>query len=244
MHLIDESFNEKTQKSIKEIESVTEHILKNIEKLKTQYPTLLNNDLRIDFLNQICSVTVDTIIGLKLSVDLNLSQWWDLNFNNFPKEYIPKRIDLFVKNTLINNLLYQTYSLSEDAFRKLIKQVKPDACNNGKAAFESIYTCLLKDVGLSDKNNLLKLYRLIRNCQHNNGYYFPVNNEDSIDVIYKDEVYHFPYGQQVNYLKGLPIYQILKDLSDLFVEICLSQKVKNIRFILNENSILSKNPIP
>jgi hypothetical protein len=235
MSYIDPKYGKVTLDATEDVATIRKKILDDLAKLKSRQPNLIDDDIRLYFFNLINNILLDTGIAYRLSDNLNLVEWWTKNIPDCPNEIRPQRIEIFHKGLGIN-LLYSSYSLTEDAFRQLIRRVKPTACNNGKSAFINIYECLLKELNVTYDESLFKLFRLARNCQHNNGFYFPERNTNSETVTYRGVTYHFPYGQKVQYPNGLPILLILYDISDLYFQMCESEKLKAIDIIKNANA--------
>lgn len=235
MESINKLLNDVIFNAIRVLDTLRQKIHKDISKLKKSQPNLDNDDIRIYFFIQIDNVLLDTAIAYKLSENLNSNDWWKNNIPDCPSEEIPKRIEIFQKS-LVLNLINLTYSLTEDAFRQLIRQVKPNACNGGKSAFDNIYKCLLKELNLTYDDSLFKLFRVARNCTHNNGFYFPENNTNSENITYRNGTYHFPYAQKVQYPTGLPILKILEDIVSLYVEMVESETLKKNSKIKRANA--------
>ena len=219
-------------KIITEIHSAYTFVWELSKKLSDTQNNLNEEDIRIYFLVQIYSALTDTIISFKLAKSLHSSEWWENNLFTIKIDERPKRINSFEKTVQLN-IIYLPFSLIEDAFRQLIRVVKPGACKDGKSDFEGIYRCLFKELNVNsdETESLFKLYRLARNCQHNNGFYFPVNNSNSDRVNYRGIEYEFPYGKKVIYKPTLPILTMIIDIAQLFGEMCETQKLKSISFI-------------
>jgi len=69
------------------------------------------------------------------------------------------------------------FSVIESSLRIFVKKLDPTACSNGTAEVQSIYNWLLKKLDLQKYETLLELFRLIRNCMHNNGVFTPKNGQ-------------------------------------------------------------------
>lgn len=217
---------------ITEIHSTYTAVWELSKKLRDTQNNLYEEDIRIYFFVQIYSVLTDTIVSFMLAKSLHSSEWWKNNLSTITIDERPKRIKSFEKTVQLN-IIYLPFSLIEDAFRQLIRVVKPGACKDGKSDFGNIYRCLFKELNVNsdETESLLKLYRLARNCQHNNGFYFPVNNSNSDSVTYRGIKYDFPYGKKVIYKPTLPILTMITDIAQLFWEMCETQKLKSIPFI-------------
>ena len=226
--------NNKINCAIEEIQLLRKKILLEIEKLKTSQNNLSDDDLRVYYLNQINNVLLDTSIAYLLSENLNLKDWWLKNIPDCPTNQILKRLELFHKGLNIN-LIYSSFNLTEDVFRQLIRKIKIRACNNGTSQFESIYICLLKELGVVYDSNLFDLFRLARNCQHNNGFYFPEKNKNEKNIMFKNVNYKFVNEKKVEYPNGFPILSILNDLIEIYINMCNSEKLKSILEIKHTN---------
>src|ERR671919_928954 len=73
---------------------------------------------------------------------------------------------------LITGFVHGLCSAIESSFRIYVRVLSTTACNSGNAEFISIYTWLIKRLGLPKYLCLLNLLRQMRNTYHNNGVYY------------------------------------------------------------------------
>jgi len=125
-----------------------------------------------------------------------------------------------------------TFSSIESTFRTYVKSLDSTACNDGTAEFKSIYSWLLKRVNLQNHENLLDLLRLIRNTIHNNGVYFHKCGI-SETVTYNDKVYNFNIGQPVDFVTWDFIFEVMKEVEELIVNIVKTNKISSIIQIID-----------
>ena len=240
MEPINKTLNDIIDNNIKEISTLMQKICKNINELKNNQTNLDNDDIRIYFLINISSFSFDTIIAYKLSKSLNSRTWWINNIQDSNETYFPQddeivsRIKLFHKNIELN-LINLSFSLTEDAFRQLIRHVKPGSCKGGTAPFKRIYEILLQELNLTYDNSLFELFRIVRNGFHNNGFYYPVNKTNNYSIEYRNKIYSFHYAKKILYPEGLPILPILEDVTNLYFEMANSENLKNFSIIKQAN---------
>ena len=73
---------------------------------------------------------------------------------------------------LTSGFVHGLCSAIESSFRIYVRVLSTTACNSGNAEFISIYTWLIKRLGLPKYLCLLNLLRQMRNTYHNNGVYY------------------------------------------------------------------------
>ena len=137
-------------KIMDEIHSAYREVWELLQKIKEAQNNLKEEDIRIYFFVQIYNVLTDAIVSYMLAKSLHSSKWWKENLSIIPIDERNSRNKSF-EQIIELNIIYLPYSLIEDAFRQLIRVVKPGACKDGKAEFESIYKCLLKELNVNNQ---------------------------------------------------------------------------------------------
>lgn len=185
-------------------------------------------DARITIFAKCINVCNSTHLAfIYLHFNLTNIQWWKQIANTeIPEDDIKlyaSEYDMFTKIGFIQF----SFSSVESAFRIFVKEIDPSACNNGTADFKNIYSYLLKKLNLQNYENTLDLLRLIRNTIHNNGVYFhrSGNNES---VIHKGIIYDFNIGTPISFVTWNFIFEIIREVEDLIVDVVNSKEIKNI----------------
>lgn len=100
---------------------------------------------------------------------------------------------------ILSTLFFGVFHKIESAMRSILRAIDSNACERGTAAFESIYTCLLRSHAKTvdaSALDLLNLCRNVRNTIHNSGI---VHNKRGKDVtaVYESVAYEFRQGSIV-----------------------------------------------
>ena len=119
------------------------------------------------------------------------------------------------------------FSAIESSFRIFVRAIDPVACENGTAEFQSIYKWLLKKTQQQKYNDLLELWRLIRNCQHNNGTYFSVKDPHKV-IFYEGENYEFKHGEVVTFVDMDLLLSLTKDVKKMLDDVIQSEPLVSI----------------
>jgi hypothetical protein len=93
----------------------------------------------------------------------------------------------------------------------MLRAVRPGACDNGFAAFESIYKALLTHLNLQKHVELLDFARTLRNLIHNNGTYFSKDGSNK-KLSFNGVEYHFEYRKKVTFAYADLLFQIYDGL--------------------------------
>lgn len=82
------------------------------------------------------------------------------------------------------------FSAVESSFRIFVRTLDPTICDNATGAFFTIQKYLLEKTNQKKYESLMNLWRLIRNTQHNNGFYMDPKYP-KIDINYAGIKYQF-----------------------------------------------------
>jgi hypothetical protein len=128
----------------------------------------------------------------------------------------PNKLLLDYEHTMLFVLFHGVFHQIETGLRSILRAVAPGVCDDGRAAFESIYTALFRTqmkIAPVEGVELLSLCRNIRNTIHNNGV---VHNKAGVDisVTYKNVVYEFKHRSVIEIAWEL-LFVLIKDLIDL-----------------------------
>lgn len=122
------------------------------------------------------------------------------------------------------------FSVIESSLRIFVKKLDPTACSNGTSEVQSIYNWLLKQLGLQKYETLLELFRLIRNCMHNNGIFTPKNGQD-VPITYKEQDFKFKKGEQILFVTFDFLILLSYDLREMLEDIIKSPKLSAFDYI-------------
>ncbi|PVX44614.1 hypothetical protein C8C85_0359 [Flavobacterium sp. 103] len=162
---------------------------------------------------------------------INLDWWKEIAKSEIPANDAQIYANEYAMFTKIGFIQF-TFSSIESAFRIYVKSLDPNACNNGTAEFKSIYSWLLKRVNLQNHENLLDLFRLIRNTIHNNGVYFHKSGI-SESITYKAKVYNFNIGQPVDFVTWDFIFEVMEEVEELIVNVIKTQEISSVIEIID-----------
>ncbi len=154
-------------------EALVDRYILSRDRVATGHPNMHLRDVRLALYGIPGNVLVTGLLNIKMlkSCLLNRS-WWDENIkNNGELEKRQHQTDEFVTHSRVSIYLL-VFSFYEATLRALLRAVRPGACDNALAAFATVYTALLTDLGLRQHIGFLDFARTLRNLIHNNGTYF------------------------------------------------------------------------
>ena len=156
-----------------EIEKISHLLFDLKEGLRHKY-MWNENDARITVFSKIINVLNTANLGyVFINKYLKKKDWWKENESlNVNERSIVKTVEEFEMAIRIGLIQNVTYSI-ESSFRTFSRAIQPGACKDGFAEFKSIYSSLLKKTSLQKHENLLDLFRNMRNTMHNNGLFHP-----------------------------------------------------------------------
>ena len=221
-------------RNIESIQEIRDSFINNKDKLIIQFQNWDTiKDARITVFSKCINVCNSTQLSFTfMHFHLAHFNWW----KQIAKIEIPVKdaqiyaneYDMFTKIGFIQ----LTFSSIESAFRMYVKSLDTNACNNGTAEFKSIYSWLLRRLNLQSHEDLLDLLRLIRNTIHNNGVYFHKSGITE-SVTYKGTVYNFNIGIPVNFVTWTFIFEVMKNVEDLIIDVVKSNEISSINQIID-----------
>lgn len=144
---------------------------------------------------------------------------------------------------MIFGFFMHLFSSIESSLRLLAKSAELTYLNKnneiliiGTEDFNTICDSLIKNLNLrSEYKNLLELFALIRNAQHNRGFYYPRGKYKDIEkkVSYKDKTYIFEPSKlcpgEAMHIDF--VLEMAKDIAEFFRDIINSPKIASIPFV-------------
>lgn len=219
-------------KNIESIQLIRNNIDSQKAKIISQFPNWDPiKDARITIFSKCINVCNSTQLAFTfMQFHLTDIEWWQkISKNPISHADIQIYINEYDMFTKIGFLQF-SFSSIESALRIFVKSLDPTACNNGTSEFKNIYSYLLKRLNLQSQENMLDLLRLIRNTIHNNGVYFHKNGNNE-SISYKGKSYDFNIGNRISFVTWDFIFEIMKDIEDLIVEIINSNELRVISMI-------------
>jgi hypothetical protein len=193
-------------------EALVDRYVDHRNKVAGAAPSLDNGDVRLAMYGIPGNVLVTGLLNLKMTKTCLLSTpWWDANVkNNRELEKRQHQTDEYVTHSKVAVYLL-SFSFFEAGLRELLRFVRPGACDNGFAAFESIYKALLTHLSLQKHIELLDFGRTLRNLIHNNGTYFSKDGSNK-KLSFNGVEYVFEHRKKVTFAYTDLLFQIYDGL--------------------------------
>jgi hypothetical protein len=193
--------------------------------LKTKY-AYADTDARLAVFTKCAHVMNTAFIGFILIREQLLDPlWWQKHITELDNSTINRHIEdfeLYIRSGFILNF----FTSIESSFRIYCREVSPGSVNNGAGEFKSVYNHLFskKMLNLSNHISLLDLWRLIRNTKHNNGVFYPTNQQDD-EIEYKGKKYRFEVGKRLSFLTWDFLLGLIPDTRDMLFGVVNSQNL-------------------
>lgn len=186
-----------------------------------------NTDARTSIFYKCTNILGSFNLGLLfIEKYLKSEEWWSENNPNISFHRV-----LFTEyfyQLIYNGLSIFIFSSIESNFRIFVSTIGNGACNNGRSEFQSVYTYLLKEINLRKYIGLLDIWRNIRNCMHNNGLFYPKNEQDQ-EIEYNGKKYKFLVGKNPGFADIFFMVESLKhDLMPMMKEVVFSDKIYSL----------------
>lgn len=179
-------------------------------KIAAATSCLGSDDVRLAIYGMPGNAFITGLLSMKMiKTSLMNTDWWDLNVKGNSKNR-QHQTDEYVTHTKTAVYLL-SFSLFEAVLREMLRAIRPGACNNGFAAFESIYTALLTHLGLKKHLELLDFGRTLRNLIHNNGTYFSKDGSNK-KLQFRGVGYVFEHRRKVTFAYPDLLFQIYEGL--------------------------------
>jgi len=194
------------------IDNVSE-LRDKVEYFSDELITKKISDLDINSpLNKFMSDNMIELRGELFSLRFNLfmieqnlidKDWWNFSHKNSPPDDNRKLflIKQFQK-TIIRSFIIGFFSVIEHFLRAALRRIDSELLNNATANFYHIRNHYLESIEYNEEERLkyetvLKLFSLIRNTIHNDGYYYTNRDEDRIiEIEYNEKLFRFVVGDK------------------------------------------------
>jgi hypothetical protein len=177
-----------------------------------------------------CAITMNTaFVGFILIRDELLDRkWWKEHITEIDDATMTKHIE-DLEMSMRGAFLSRFFASLESSFRYYCREVSPGACNNGAGNFKNIYDHLFSKnkFNLPNYIPLLDLWRNMRNTIHNNGKFYPDNQQDC-EVQYKGSKYKFEVGKVSQFLTWDLLLNLIPDTKDMLINIVNSSTLVSI----------------
>lgn len=162
-----------------------------------------------------------------INVTLTDNDWWENNIDSIPvkiRQTSYTAFDLFQKYS--HFVMFFSYFESE--LRRTYRMYKPAGCENGNAAFYSVFESLFIELKLKEHIPFLAFAYEIRNVLHNNGYFFHKKNKFK-EHKYQGITYKFEEGVAVEFVTPTLLVNIYKDFIALTNKIISHEDICSIK---------------
>jgi hypothetical protein len=177
-----------------------------------------------------CTITMNTaFVGFILIREELLDPlWWKEHISELDDTAITGQIEDF-EMTIRSTFLSRFFASIESSFRYYCRYVSPGACNNAAGNFKNIYEHLLSKnkFNLPNYMPLLDLWRNMRNTIHNNGKFYPENQQDC-EVPYKEVTYKFEVGKVPQFLTWDLLLNLIPDVKDMLLSVVNSNDLTRL----------------
>jgi hypothetical protein len=222
----------------------TKDIIKGLSVLGAKYHTVWNElsnthhldqlrDVRINVFRH-CALVIDStyIIFLVRQQHLFDDSWWaGLMDSNLVSRRMTKEqrdtfvggFDNYIKAAYITMLFVAVESACRAFYSSVFSKEVP-------SEIYIVFKELLEEFNLERYSNLLKLFRLIRNSYHNNGFH----SSSGADVPWRDKTYHFKKGQNVELGDVWQTFTIItEDILDMLKALVMSDTILQKKEIID-----------
>jgi len=176
-----------------------------------------------------CIITLNTaFVGFILIREELLNPlWWKEHISELDDKAITRQIEDF-ERTIRSAFLSTFFASIESSFRYYCRYVSPGACNNTTGNFKNIYAHLFSKNKLNLPNYipLLDLWRNMRNTIHNNGKFYPENQQDC-EVTY-GVTYKFEVGKVPQFLTWDLLLNLIPDVKDMLFSVVNSNDLTRV----------------
>jgi hypothetical protein len=194
-------------------------------------PKMLRDDTRLELYSKAGGALVNGMLSFKMIKTCLFGEagktWWELNATGMKtmlqrqhqtNEYVThQKFGIFI----------QFFSVYESLIRDLLRKCLPGRCNDGQAAFASVYTCLLTELNLMKHKPLLDFARTLRNLVHNNGVY--LNDKKNNETFpFDGKNYHFEHGKVVEFAYASLFFRIYEEVLALSDDLNAHPKIMRL----------------
>lgn len=131
---------------------------------------------------------------------------------------------------LVMSLAGGTFMSTEAGFRSLHRVLEPQHSGGAPLSFSKVYRTLLSRLGLTSYTPLLQLMCEVRNCVHNNFFYFPPGGQGRT-IRYKGADFSFTVGEPLSFA-GWPFFlQQTADIAEMLERVMLHPEILRLTTI-------------
>lgn len=236
------SHTEKVIKSVKTFESVRKDARKNRSDFSERYSWNENNDIRLGVFEQIDnlirSFTLSTVLSLRGMSDthwINHQLFRSLQLTEEEKKKQFQAVQINLHNFHRISYIYTLMQVIEGTIRSIARKIISN--EDGTGSFGNICKKIHQKLAQPEKvspemRNALDLLREIRNTIHNNGFYYPNDeNKKAWEIEYKGNVYTFSYGNPHTHATYAVLAEISRDIITFFKVLVEDSEIAKIEQI-------------
>ncbi|WP_415281112.1 hypothetical protein [Candidatus Nitrososphaera sp. FF02] len=195
-------------------------------RLMGVYSTFPSTDARFTSFAKCINVLNDLCIGyVTLRENVIKRDWWKEKFGLEEESSIKRQIsdyEMFLRIAFTHLL----FSSVESSIRNFARSVIPTESRNGTVDFYRVYPILLNRLSLAPYIELLRLLSNIRNTIHNNGVFFPSNQENQT-IVYNSRTYTFEVGKVLEFVGTQFVLDFVPDIRNLLVKMIESPAISS-----------------
>jgi hypothetical protein len=222
-------YRDKIRYFIDKLSLLREDYREAFQTVKTQY-SYDNRDARVAVFTKCANVMNTAFVGfILIREELLDPRWWKEHISELDEVTITHHVEDF-EMTIRSAFLSRLFASIESSFRYYCREVSPGACNNAAGNFKNIYDHLFSKnkFNLPNYIPLLDLWRNMRNTIHNNGKFYPDNQQDC-EVPYKGVTYKFEVGRVPQFLTWDLLLNLIPDLKDMLLSVVNSNDLTGVR---------------
>ncbi|MGA7370221.1 MAG: hypothetical protein WBX01_13925 [Nitrososphaeraceae archaeon] len=205
-----------------------------------QIQKLKENDARVTLFKHINVVLDSAATSLILAHEyLGNMSWWEKIHDDYSRSSRPydyKRQFDYLDQTVMNGFFLFIFNSFEHSVRLLCKQYNSQLYEKQKRSINSICIGIIKDLGLTKRNNFIDLITWLRNSYHNNGIFVPAGGLRSKSIVWNNTTYSFKENQPIKESKGdmwLSFVPISREIINFFKEIIDHNSIKNFGYYVD-----------
>jgi hypothetical protein len=157
-----------------------------------------------------------------LEAHLTQKSWWKISHpDRMPTD---QEIELHIRSYDMNikrGFIIGVFSVQEHTLREYIRKTDPNILNNAKASFWKIRDHFFDNYVFNNHQkyiSALKLIASIRNSFHNDGLFYPYDDND-LEIKYRGDTFLFEVGKPVSFAEWKLLTDITEEIANFFFEL-------------------------
>jgi hypothetical protein len=213
-------FREDLFNSLKDAEKIQQFIINTRSDLKSTFPFIKNSDIRVSSINTILQHSRILIVK---------SRFIDFKSSSYELQDI-----LLAERFLRFHYFIDVFSSFENCIRILMRKTE----NENYYKNPDFVSFIKFKTETDDNTNVLQFSKLIRNCIHNNGFYFPDKKKNEfLEINYRENTFNFRIGEPIQFLTWEMLFLIVEDIIKLLINIFSSAKISSVEYFRDPVSL-------